>query len=489
MRQNCLERNPQSYVLFVYLCAPMKRRVFPIFERVEITAASSEGKSLARIDNRVVFVQNAVPGDVADLRITRQHRRYLEAEAIHFHSQSDKRTDPACSHFGTCGGCKWQHLDYAWQLHYKQQMVIDALTRIGKIQLPDITPILGSKEIYNYRNRLDYSFSNKRWLTQEEIGMGTEPLVRDALGFHIPGAFDKILDLQHCYLQAEPSDSIRAFVRAYAAKKQLPFFDIREKKGFLRTLTIRTSSTGEIMVIFQFFRNEPNLIESLLEAVVKAFPQITSLLYIINEKANDTFYDQQIHLYHGRDHIYEAMENLRFKIGPKSFYQTNSAQAYELYKITRDFAGLKSHETVYDLYTGTGTIALFVAAQVKKMIGVELVETAIADAQINAKLNNIGNTAFFAADMKDLFTPDFLSQHGQPNVIITDPPRAGMHEKVTRCISTSGAERIVYVSCNPASQARDLEILNQHYQVTRMQAVDMFPQTHHVENVVLLEKR
>lgn len=474
---------------FIYLCAAMKQRTFPVFEQIEISATSSEGKALARIDNMVVFVHNAVPGDVADLRIVRKHRRFLEAEAINFHVRSEKRAEPRCSHFGVCGGCKWQHMDYAWQLHYKQQMVVDALTRIGKIELPPILPILGSKEIYNYRNRLDYSFSNKRWLTSEEIASGVQQLKRDALGFHIPGAFDKILDLQHCFLQTEPSDQLRAFVRDYAEKNELPFFDIREKNGLLRTLTVRTASTGEIMIIFQFFRNQPELFLPLLDAVSTAFPGITSLLYIINEKANDTFYDQQIHLHHGRDHIFEAMENLRFKIGPKSFYQTNSAQAYELYKITREFAGLSGKETVYDLYTGTGTIALFVAQLVKKVIGVELVEASIADAKLNAAINGISNADFFAADMKDLFKAEFLAQHGQPDVIITDPPRTGMHADVVRCIANSGAGRVVYVSCNPATQARDLDLLDHAYRVTRVQPVDMFPQTHHVENVVLLEKR
>lgn len=481
--------NEGSRAFLLYFCSLMKRKEFPVYEKVEITAAAAEGKSLARIDNLVVFVSNAVPGDVADIRITRKHRRFIEGEAIHFHQLSDKRTQPACGHFGLCGGCKWQHLDYAWQLHYKQQQVTDALTRIGKIELPGIMPILGSAATYNYRNRLDYSFSNKRWLTAEEIGNGTEFIDRNALGFHIPGTFDKVLDLNQCHLQTAPSDEIRAFVRRYAQQHKLSFFDIRNKGGLLRGLTVRTASTGEIMVIFQFYFDEPELTHPLMQALADAFPQITSLMWITNGKANDTFHDLPVNTFYGRDHIFEAMENLRFKIGPKSFYQTNSAQAYELYKVTRSFAALTGSENVYDLYTGTGTIALFTAAQAKKVTGVELVPAAIEDAKQNAAMNGIQNAHFFAADMKDMFTPGFLHTHGRPDVIITDPPRAGMHEDVVRCIASSEAARVVYVSCNPASQARDLEMLNETYRVEKVQPVDMFPQTHHVENVVLLEKR
>jgi 23S rRNA (uracil1939-C5)-methyltransferase len=473
----------------LYLCRLMKRKEFPIYEKVEITAAAAEGKSLARIDNLVVFVSNAVPGDIADIRITRKHRRFIEGEAIHFHQLSEKRSKPACEHFGLCGGCKWQHLDYNWQLQYKQQQVIDALSRIGKIQFPEVMPILGSAATYNYRNRLDYSFSNKRWLTAEEISREFEFTDRNALGFHIPGTFDKVLDLNKCHLQKSPSDEIRAFVREYARKFNLTFFDIRNKGGLLRGLTIRTASTGEIMIIFQFYYDAPEETHPLLQAVADAFPQITSLLWITNGKANDTFHDLPVNVFGGRDHIFEAMENLRFKIGPKSFYQTNSEQAYELYKVTRNFAQLTGSENVYDLYTGTGTIALFTAAQAQKVTGVELVPAAIEDAKQNAAMNKISNAQFFAADMKDMFTSEFLSTHGQPDVIITDPPRAGMHEDVVHCIAGSNAKRVVYVSCNPASQARDLEMLNETYSVAKVQPVDMFPQTHHVENVVLLEKR
>ncbi|HTL82922.1 MAG TPA: 23S rRNA (uracil(1939)-C(5))-methyltransferase RlmD [Bacteroidia bacterium] len=467
-----------------------------VFEKVEITAAAAEGKSLARVDNRVIFVSNAVPGDVADIRITGKKKKFFEGTAIHFHTLSDKRTKPECKHFGLCGGCKWQHLDYQWQLHYKQQQVIDAFTRIGKIKFPEVMPILGSKEIYNYRNRLDFSFSDKKWLTIEEIQSGKD-FDRKALGFHIPGTFDKVLDLEECRLQGELSERIRKFVREFTSDEDYPYFNIRDHHGMMRTLVIRTSSIGETMVIVQCFEERKEAREKLLNAIAEKFPEITSLMYVINPKGNDTFNDLEIHCFKGRDHIVESMDAstgaqrdaLRFKVGPKSFYQTNSAQAFELYKVARDFAGLTGTENVYDLYTGTGTIALFVARQAKKVVGVEWIEAAIADAKENAKLNNIHNTEFFAADMKDIFDDDFISKHGRPDVIITDPPRVGMHEDVVRKLVSSGAKKIVYVSCNPASQARDLAILDSAYEVTKVQPVDMFPQTHHVENVVLLTKR
>ncbi|MGL4597102.1 MAG: 23S rRNA (uracil(1939)-C(5))-methyltransferase RlmD [Bacteroidia bacterium] len=467
----------------------MARKPYPIFENVEITAAAAEGKSLARIDNLVVFVSNAVPGDVADIRIVSKKRRFLEGKAVKFHKLSDKRTEPVCQHFGTCGGCKWQHLDYAWQLNFKEQQVTDALTRIGKIELPPIAPILGSAKIYQYRNRLDYSFSNKKWLTADEMQIRDGIEDHNALGFHVPGTFDKVIDLKRCHLQHDPSDAIRAHVRELTQKLNLVCFDIKHQTGLLRSLTVRTASTGEIMVIFQFFKRDDEAIEAMMSGIRDAFPQITALLYVVNGKGNDTIHDLPVHVFAGRDHIFEAMEGLQFKIGPKSFYQTNSAQAYELYKITRDFAGLTGVENVYDLYTGTGTIALFVAKQAKKVVGVELVAAAIEDAKLNASLNGIANTEFFASDMKDLFNANFIAQHGTPDVIITDPPRVGMHEDVVACLNTSGAKKIVYVSCNPASQARDLALLDANYRVVRVQPVDMFPQTHHVENVVLLELR
>jgi 23S rRNA (uracil1939-C5)-methyltransferase len=465
----------------------MKTRSFPIYEKVEIIAAAAEGKSLARIDNMVVFVANAVPGDVADIKIVKKHRRFLDGTAIKFHSYSPQRTTPVCIHFGTCGGCKWQFLDYKWQLSYKQQQVIDALVRIGKLEIPEVTPILGSKEVYNYRNRLDFGFSDKKWLTLEEIQSGIQIEDRSGLGFHIAGAFDKVLDLQECHLQGVLSENIRKFVRAYTYEKQYPYFNIRDQHGLMRALIIRTASTGESMILVQFFQNDKSAINDVMSAIHAKFQEITSLLYVINPKGNDTIFDLEIKTFAGRDHIFEAMENLRFRIGPKSFYQTNSLQAYELYKVARDYAGLTGYEVVYDLYTGTGTIAQFVSAKAKKVIGIELVPMAIEDAKQNAAMNSISNCEFYASDMKDIFKPDFIAQHGQPDVIITDPPRAGMHEDVSRCIRDSGAKRVVYVSCNPASQARDLQIICEKYRVVKVQPVDMFPQTHHVENVVLLE--
>ncbi len=467
----------------------MKKKSHPIFENVEITAAAAEGKSIARVDTRVIFIGNAVPGDIADIQITKKHRRFFEGKAILFHKYSDKRVEPKCIHFGLCGGCKWQHMDYKWQLHYKQQMVFDAFTRIGKVEFPEMFPILGSKEIFNYRNRLDFSFSNKKWLTIEEINSGDEFTDRNALGFHIPGTFDKVLDISECHLQGTLSEDIRKFVRIHAQENNLSFFDIKVQSGFLRTITIRTSSTGDTMVIVQFYEDNEPAREKLLNAIAKQFPQITSLIYFINPKGNDTFHDLQVNVWKGNDHIFEAMEDLKFKIGPKSFYQTNSAQALELYKITRDFAGLTGTENVYDLYTGTGTIALFVAKKAKKVVGVEMIASAIEDAKQNAKLNGINNTEFFAADMKDMFNDTFIAQHGKPDVIITDPPRVGMHEDVVRCIAKSGANKVVYVSCNPGTQARDLAILDESYKIVKVQPVDMFPQTHHVENVVLLQRR
>lgn len=465
----------------------MNIRNLPIFENVEITAAAAEGKALARVNNMVVFIPNAVPGDVADIKITKKSRKFLEGTAVKFRTYSKQRVAPVCFHFGTCGGCKWQFLDYQWQLHYKQQQVIDALVRIGKLELPEVSPILGSKEIYNYRNRLDFGFSNKKWLTLEQIQSDEVIDDRSGLGFHISGAFDKVLDLKECHLQGKLSEDVRKFVRAYTHEQGYPYFDIRDQHGIMRSLIVRTSSTGESMVIVQFFQNDRDAIQDVMSAIHNKFPEITSLLYIVNPKGNDTFFDLQVHTFAGNDHMFEAMEGLRFRIGPKSFYQTNSAQAFELYKITRDFAGLTGNEIVYDLYTGTGTIAQFVSGNAKKVIGVELVPTAIEDAKLNATLNNIANCEFFASDMKDIFNSAFIAQHGKPDVIITDPPRAGMHEDVTKCIRDSGAQKIVYVSCNPASQARDLMLLAEKYRVIKVQPVDMFPQTHHVENVVLLE--
>ncbi len=467
-----------------------RRNKNKVFEAVEVVDAGAKGKSIAKSpDGRVIFVNNAVPGDVIDVQTTKKRKSYFEGTAINFHLYSDKRVEPVCQHFGTCGGCKWQFMDYKFQLDYKQQEVTNNLQRLGKIELPEITPILGSKEIYFYRNKMEFSFSDSRWLTLEEIQSGKDFDDKNALGFHIPGMWDKILDIKKCHLQEDPSNAIRNFVKIYATQNEIPFFNTRAQSGLLRTLMIRTTSTGEIMVLIQFFEEDKDARELLLNAVAEEFPEITSLQYVINNKGNDTIYDQEVICYKGRDHIFEEMEGLKFKINAKSFYQTNSAQAYELYKITREFADLKGDELVYDLYTGTGTIAQFVAKKAKKVIGVEAVPEAISDAIENAERNGITNTEFFAGDMKKVFTENFINKHGHPDVIITDPPRDGMHKDVVAQIIGILPEKIVYVSCNSATQARDLALLDEYYKVTRVQPVDMFPQTFHVENVVCLERK
>jgi 23S rRNA (uracil1939-C5)-methyltransferase len=465
------------------------KKPLPIVENVRVIDASSDGQSVAKTDEYVMFIKGAVPGDVVDVQITRKKSKYREATAIAVKEASDKRVEPVCIHFGVCGGCKWQNMSYNWQLFYKQKQVSDALTRLAKIELPEISPILGSKKVYRYRNKLEFTFSNKKWLTQEEISSNREIGQRNALGFHIPGMFDKILDIQECHLQEEPSNAIRNEIRRYALENDLSFFDLREQVGLLRNIIIRSTSTGEWMLIVAFHYDDPENIRKFLDHLANQFPQITSLQYVINSKRNDTIGDLDIVTYKGSDSIYEEMEGLKFKIGPKSFYQTNSEQAYELYRITRDFAGIKNTDVLYDLYTGTGTIANFVAHQAKKVVGVEYVPAAIVDAKINSQLNNITNTAFYAGDMKDVLNDAFIRENGKPDVIITDPPRAGMHEDVTKKILEIGAERVVYVSCNPSTQARDLQILDEKYKVTKVQPVDMFPQTHHVENVVLLERK
>ncbi|MGS2761547.1 23S rRNA (uracil(1939)-C(5))-methyltransferase RlmD [Sinomicrobium sp. M5D2P9] len=460
------------------------------FEHVEVTDAGAKGKGIAKApDGRVIFLSNAIPGDVIDVQTTRKRKAYFEGKATKFHKYSEKRQVPECSHFGVCGGCKWQNMRYEDQLFYKQREVENNLTRLGKVDMPKPDTILGSAKQFFYRNKMEFSFSDSRWLTREEIDSGEELKDKDALGFHIPGMWDKILDIEKCYLQEDPSNAIRLAVRNFARKNHLPFFNPRKQEGLLRTLMLRISSTGEIMVLVQFFRNDKENIPLLLDYLVTEFPEITSLLYVVNSKPNDTIYDQKVILYHGRDHIFEEMEGLRFKINAKSFYQTNSAQAYNLYKVTRDFAGLTGDELVYDLYTGTGTIAQFVAKKAKKVIGVEAVPEAIEDAKSNAQLNSIDNVEFFTGDMKKVFNKDFISQHGRPNVIITDPPRDGMHKDVVQQILDIAPEKVVYVSCNSATQARDLALMDDVYKVSRVQPVDMFPQTHHVENVVLLEKR
>lgn len=467
----------------------MGRGKKPLLENVEIKKIAAEGKSIAYIDEKILFVPNTVPGDIVDVQVTRKRKSFLEGFVVKTHKLSDLRVQPFCPHFGTCGGCKWQNLPYEMQLKFKQQEVIDNLERIGKVELQNISPILGSAQTTLYRNKLEFTFSNKRFLTREEIGQEADIERTPALGFHVPGLFDKVVDINTCYLQGHFSNEIRNFIKEYATEHRLEFFDIRNQKGFLRTLIIRTSSTGEIMVVLAFFAENREKREALLDALHRQFPQISSLMYVINEKANDTLTDQEIICYKGKDHIFEEMEGLKFKIGPKSFYQTNSEQAYNLYSRTRELAGLTGQETVYDLYTGTGTIANFVAKKAARVIGIEYVPEAIEDAKINSALNGITNTAFYAGDMKDVLNDEFIAAHGHPDVIITDPPRAGMHPDVIATILKAAPDRIVYVSCNSATQARDLHLLDAQYKVMAVQSVDMFPHTHHVENIVLLHKR
>lgn len=466
-----------------------KKKELPVIEQVEIVDVAAEGKAIARVNDLVVFVPFVAPGDIVDLQLHRRKHKYAEGRVLKIHKYSDVRTEPFCSHFGICGGCKWQHLPYEQQLFYKQKQVEDNLIRIGKISLPEISPIKGSSKIQFYRNKLEFTFSNKSWLTQEELNSEQTFDCRNALGFHIPGMFDKVLDIKKCWLQDDISNLIRLEIRKYTIEHNYPFFDLREQSGLMRNIIVRTASTGEIMLIVVFFRKDTEKIQALMSHIAEVFPQITSLLYVINQKANDTITDQKVHVFRGRDYIIESMEDLQFKIGPKSFYQTNSEQAYELYKIVRDFAGLNGPELVYDLYTGTGTIANFIASQAHKVIGIEYVPEAIEDAKVNSALNGIENILFYAGDMKDILTQDFINEHGRPDVIITDPPRAGMHDDVIKTILFAEPGKIVYVSCNPATQARDLGLLDEKYKVTRVQPVDMFPHTHHVENVVLLKKK
>lgn len=456
-----------------------------VVTNLKIERIAAEGKCVGHHEGKVVFVQNVAPGDVVDVRITKGKSSFMEGEVIKFHEFSSDRIEPFCSHFGTCGGCKWQHINYNLQKTYKRQQVVDQFTRIGKIDIPEVSPILGSSQTQYYRNKLDFTFSNNRWLTREEINSG-ESFERNALGFHIPKMFDKIVDIDHCYLQGNISNEVRNQLRKFALSEGLSFYDIRNQVGLLRNLIIRTTSTGESMVIVQFGEDDKEGIEKVMSFLNEQFPLITSLLYIVNLKKNETFHDLEVLTYAGKAYIEEEMEGLKFRIGPKSFYQTNSEQAYELYKVAREFAGLQGDEVVYDLYTGTGTIANFVAKQAKQVIGIEYVEAAIKDAKLNSQVNGIENTLFYAGDMKDMLNDEFLSKHNRPDVIITDPPRAGMHEDVVNMLLKLGAPKIVYVSCNPATQARDIAILAEKYQVDKIQPVDMFPQTYHVENVVLL---
>ena len=452
---------------------------------IDIFDIAEEGKGVGRHDEMVLFIEKAIPGDVVNVELQRKKKNFAEGKVTEIIQPSPYRIEPFCPHFGVCGGCKWQHMSYEAQLKFKQQYVDNALSRIGKVDTSSMEDILGSAATTYYRNKLEYTFSNKRWLTNRDEEVSPENL--NALGFHVPGRFDKILDIAHCYLQEEPSNDLRNSVRDFAIAQGISFYDLRTHEGALRNLIIRTSSTGEVMVVVVFAYPEEGQVELLMNFIAEKFPSLTSLLYIINQKRNDTIFDQEIEVFRGRDFIYEEMEGLKYKVGAKSFYQTNSAQAYELYKITRDFAELKGDELVYDLYTGAGTIANFVARQAREVVGVEYVPTAIEDAKINSEINGIHNTKFYAGDMKDVLTADFVALHGKPDVIITDPPRAGMHGDVVNRILEMEAPKIVYVSCNAATQARDLELLASKYEVVRIKPVDMFPQTQHVENVVLLK--
>lgn len=466
-----------------------KKKILPEYENVTISAVAAEGKSIARIDDMVVFIPYGAPGDIVNVKLDKKKKNYGEGHITQIIKPSTIRVEPFCPHFGICGGCKWQHLPYSYQLECKQQQVTDAMERIAKVEIPSINNILGSAETERYRNKLEFTFSNKCWLTFEQMNSGEVFEDRNALGFHIPGAFDKVLDIKECHLQAEISNKIRLFIRAYAIEHGYEFYDIRQQHGLLRNIIIRTTTTDELMLIVVFGENDEYKIKELLAAIEQQFPEITSLMYVINQKVNDTIADQDVILYAGRDYIEEQMGDLKFRVGPKSFYQTNSKQAHELYKVARRMARLTGNELVYDLYTGTGTIANFVAHDAHKVIGIEYVADAIEDAKLNSQTNGIGNTLFYAGDMKDVLTDEFVASHGVPNVMIIDPPRAGMHQDVVDVILNAEPSRIVYVSCNPATQARDIALLDCKYRVEEVQPVDMFPHTQHVENVVALIRR
>ena len=466
-----------------------KRKELPVLEAVTITDVAAEGNALGRVDDMVVFIPFGAPGDVADIKLTKKKKSYAEGRIERLVTPSEIRVTPRCEHFGVCGGCRWQHLPYDFQLKCKQQQVTDALQRIAKVDLPEISPIKGSNDIWNYRNKMEYTFSNRCWLTFEQLASGDEFPDRDAAGFHIPGAFDKVLDIKACHLQDDLGNRLRLFIKNFGKDHGYSFYDLRGQHGLLRTLMIRIASTGEVMVVMAFGEDNPDAIKSLLDALAEQFPEITSLMYTVNTKVNDSLADQDIKLWKGKDHIVEEMEGLRFRVGPKSFYQTNSRQAYELYKVARDFARLTGNELVYDLYTGTGTIAQFVSRDARHVIGIEYVEDAIADAKLNSEFNGITNAEFYAGDMKDVLTDEFIARHGRPDVMIVDPPRAGMHNDVVDVILRAEPPRIVYVSCNPATQARDLALLDCKYAVEAVQPVDMFPHTQHVENVVALIRR
>lgn len=463
-----------------------KKKDLPLLNDVEILDVAAEGNSIARVNDFVVFVPFGAPGDIADVKIDRRKRSYAEGHIEKIVKPSDIRVEPRCEHFTVCGGCRWQHLPYGFQLECKQKQVRDAMERIAKIEIPEISPILGSENIYEYRNKMEYTFSNKMWLTFDQLRSGEDFPDRNAAGFHIPGAFDKVLDIHKCHLQDDFGNRLRLFVKDFGKEHGYSFYDLRNQNGLLRTLMIRISSTGQIMAVMVFGEGDREKITLLLDAVKTEFPEITSLLYVVNTKVNDTIGDQEVIIYSGTPYIEEEMEGLKFRVGPKSFYQTNSKQAYRLYSVARDFAGLQGDELVYDLYTGTGTIACFLARKCRRVVGIEYVQEAIDDAKVNAAVNGLDNTEFYAGDMKDVLTPEFVEKHGRPDVMIVDPPRAGMHENVVKVILETAPDRIVYVSCNPATQARDLALLDRLYKVDAIQPVDMFPHTAHVENVVRL---
>ena len=467
----------------------MGKKKFPVIQQVTITDVAAQGKALARIDNFVTFVSNALPGDVVDVQLTRRRKSYQEGYAINFHSLSEKRATPFCEHFGVCGGCRWQDLKYSEQLYYKQKEVSDIFTRIGKVAFPQPEPIIGSASEKFYRNKLEFTFSNRRWLSQEEIREEGKITEKNGLGFHIRSKFDKILDLKNCWLQPEPSNSIRQSIRDFTTSESCSYFDMLNHSGLLRNLIIRTSSAGEVMAVVIFFENDPAAINKILSHLRDAHPEVTSLMYAINSKANDSIYDLEFLLFSGKDHIIEKMDNLEFRIGPKSFFQTNTDQGLRLYRLVKDYAGLKGNETVYDLYTGTGTIAIFLSGLAGKVIGIESIEEAINDARMNSAVNNITNTTFICGDIRDVLNEELSAKEGRPDIIVTDPPRAGMHPDVVRSILIASPEKIVYISCNPATQARDISILSEQYDITRIQPVDMFPQTYHIENIVLLMKK
>lgn len=466
-----------------------RKKKLPVIEKVTISGLAAEGKAMAKIDNKVLFVKYGVPGDVVDVQLTRKRKKYMEGKIVRVHQYSRDRVEPFCKHYGTCGGCAWQSIPYSMQLETKEKQVFETLTRLGGFEIEEKLPVIPSDGITRYRNKLEFTFSNKRWLSTEEIASGKEIDSNRALGFHVPGLFDKIVDIDECHLQDEPSNSIRQFVRDYTGMEDYQYFNIKNPGGLLRNLIIRTTLLGETMVILSFFREDKEKRDRILHAISQRFPEITSLFYVINPKGNDTILDLNVHLFKGREYILEQLEDLKFKIGPKSFFQTNSAQALKLYQLVREFANPDGHGIVYDLYTGTGTIANFLASGAKKVIGIENVPEAIEDARENARLNGIGNTSFHAADMKDILTVEFIEKEGRPDVIVLDPPRAGIHPDVAKTIKEAAPARIVYVSCNPGTQARDIGMISDDYKVKKVQPVDMFPHTHHIESVALLEKK